>query len=412
MSENSNTHKLVCKYFTWKIFRRNRVYYADGRSGKPNLGKHSLGTRDQKEALENLRKLDVKKAIDHGLAKPTEILGQAQLPVMKAWELFMQHCNRPLVMGGVSPNTYKRYRAVRDKHLQFCSRQQIDLWDEIDKNSVQEYGHWLQKTKYADRTIYLELTLLKSLTSWLIEEGHLPQGIPIRLKLQRPTGTDTYCYCKSEVTRMLQHCRESIDLAWLADVILALACTGLRISELASLRWSDIDWNSKTIHLTDERGSSRRRVVGEIRTTKNKRSRTIPIHPQLADTLSKIDKNRDGRIFHGPRGGKLKPDTVRNIFIRNVINLLKEKFPTPENEIGFEHGRLHSFRHYFVSQAFLYGASEGEIMEWVGHRDSKMVSHYRHLRNEDSQRRMQQIDFIGNVSESDDAESDPPEKAA
>jgi hypothetical protein len=37
-------------------------------------------------------------------------------------------------------------------------------------------------------------------------------------------------------------------------------------------------------------------------------------------------------------------------------------------EIGFEHGRLRSFRHFFVSQAFICGASEGEIREWVWHR--------------------------------------------
>jgi integrase len=41
--------------------------------------------------------------------------------------------------------------------------------------------------------------------------------------------------------------------------------------------------------------------------------------------------------------------------------------------------------------------SEGEIKEWLGHADSKMVEHYRHLRNEDAQRKMEQIDFAGPV---------------
>ena len=67
----------------------------------------------------------------------------------------------------------------------------------------------------------------------------------------------------------------------------------------------------------------------------------------------------------------------------------------PAGEIGFEHGRLHSFRHFFCGQSFLGGASEGEIREWLGHAESKMVEHYRHLRNEDAQRMMGQIDFTG-----------------
>jgi integrase len=78
-----------------------------------------------------------------------------------------------------------------------------------------------------------------------------------------------------------------------------------------------------------------------------------------------------------------------------VIEPLKEESPTSPGEIGFEHGRIHSFRHFFCSQAFLGGASEGEIREWLGHAESKMVEHYRHLRNEDAQRKMEQINFTG-----------------
>jgi integrase len=46
-------------------------------------------------------------------------------------------------------------------------------------------------------------------------------------------------------------------------------------------------------------------------------------------------------------------------------------------------------------------ASEGEIKEWLGHADSKMVEHYRHLRSEDAQRKMQQVDFLGRGADDD-----------
>ena len=89
-----------------------------------------------------------------------------------------------------------------------------------------------------------------------------------------------------------------------------------------------------------------------------------------------------------------------------LVMPLAARFPTPEGEIGFADGTLHGFRHYFCSQAFMGGASEGEIRDWLGHAESKMVEHYRHLRNEDSQRRMRQIDFLGN-SENGDQPSNP-----
>jgi hypothetical protein len=58
---------VACPYFTWRLFRRHGVYYADGRSGSRDLGKHSLGTRDRTQALESLRRLDRKKAEELGL---------------------------------------------------------------------------------------------------------------------------------------------------------------------------------------------------------------------------------------------------------------------------------------------------------------------------------------------------------
>ena len=81
-------------------------------------------------------------------------------------------------------------------------------------------------------------------------------------------------------------------------------------------------------------------------------------------------------IFRGPRGGKLKPDTVRNILIREVIKPLAERFPNPLGKKGFAAGRLHSFRHYFASMCANQGTAERVAMEWMGHADSEMVRHY------------------------------------
>ena len=35
-------------------------------------------------------------------------------------------------------------------------------------------------------------------------------------------------------------------------------------------------------------------------------------------------------------------------------------------------------------------------MQWLGHRDSAMVRHYYHLHDDEAQRQMQRINFVGN----------------
>ena len=102
----------------------------------------------------------------------------------------------------------------------------------------------------------------------------------------------------------------------------------------------------------------------------------------------------DGLVLHAAHGGKLRPRNVLEQLRRHAIEPLAEKFLTPPGESGFASATVHGLRHFFCSEAFISGASEGDIREWLGHADSKMVEHYRHLRSEDAQRKMDQIQFF------------------
>ena len=177
-------------------------------------------------------------------------------------------------------------------------------------------------------------------------------------------------------------------------MLTALACTGMRISELASLRWSDIHLDNKMIRLTDESTSRVRRKDGKRREIKNRRSRAFPIHVDLLAVLERLGKTPGGLIFRGPKGGVLSPDVVRRTLIQ-VLAKLADEFPTPEGEIGFIHGRLHSFRHHFCSTAANSGVPEQVVMSWLGHQQSAMVRHYYHLHDSESKRQMRKLSFIG-----------------
>jgi integrase len=384
---------IACQFFTWQLFQRDGVFYADARGGKYDLGKHSLRTRDRDEASVRLKQLDHLKAVELGLteAKPTSDTGS--IAISHGWKLFIDYSGRSRVLGGVSSGTLKRYGAVRDKHIKFCGRHGVCHWNTFDSRMLERYGNWLAKHR-ADRTAYFELTLLKSVNGWLVANKHLPADSKLTYPLQKPQGTDTYCYTPAEVSAMVKHCQADTKLAWLVHVIIALAHTGLRISELAGLRWGDVAPDRKTIRVADERASRRKQKSGTARTTKGRPSRTVPIHPAFKQLLVGLKRQPDGFVFHAARGGRIRPRNVLQMFIDDVVEPLKKDFPTPAGEFGFEHGRLHSFRHYFCSQAFLGGVSEGEIREWLGHADSKMVEHYRHLRSDDAQRKMAQIEFL------------------
>lgn len=379
MSKPRNAELIRCVYFSWLLGRRNGVWNADGRSNRIDAGRHSLGTRERDEAMRLLPELDRARAEDLGLAPRSSPTVQTALPLLLSdgRTLYEKHIRRPRITGGVARSTAKRHRTVFDKFLTFAVSIGVETWNQVTADVLNQYARSLEIKGYASKTLSNELTTLKQAVRWLIEADHLPGVEPIQLRLRKAESQRPYCYRRAEVEAMIEFCRDHPKLTWLGDVITALACTGLRISELASLRWSDVDLGSGRLTLTDERGRPARGNQ-QRRELKSGRSRSFPLHPDLVSVLKRLP--RDGEyVFRGPRGGRLKPDTVRRNLVDSVLGPLSDRFPTHGGEQGFSDGRLHSFRHYFCSTCANSGVPERVVMAWLGHQDSEMVAHYYHL---------------------------------
>ena len=284
-------------YFTWTMFQRDGVWYADGRSS--HLGKHSLETRDRDEALASLRELDLQMAIKRGLAAPEPATPEMKVSIEQGWELYLEHCGLPEAIGGVSESTLRRYTVTRNRHVKYCNLKGVTHWEDVDKAHAAGFGKWMDNLEHAQRGIVFDVGRVRGVNIFLIESKHLPESANFKLKLVRPDGSDRHCYVREQVARMLQHCASTDGLGWLHDLIIVLACTGMRISEAIGLRRSDIDLKARTIHLTDERGSKRRKKLGSIRRMKGKRPRVIPAHHQVYNLVRRIAPHSDGRLLHG-----------------------------------------------------------------------------------------------------------------
>ncbi len=388
---NSDKKHIACDYFVWLVGKRDGIFYADGRGNRPVLGRYSLGTSDRAEASEALKQLDKHQAVKAGKARK-DILNETGTPLslVEGRRLYEAYVKRPVVTGGTRPKTQSRYRAVLDKFLKFAPSIHVTAWSQVTSHVLEQYAAYLEQKGYEYNTQYLELTTLKQIVRWLITEKHLPESNRILMKLSRDDETTTYCWTVAEFQAMVEYCQQKPGLNWLANVFLALGLTGMRISELAQLRWSNIDLTENPqIALIDESRRSRR---GRSRTTtKNKRSRRFPINLRLVPVLKSLPRHADGLVFHGPRNGKIKPDTIRNILIKEVLAPLKKQFPAADGDVGFEHGRLHSFRHFFCSQCANQGVTERALMNWLGHRNAAMVRRYYHLDAEESRRQMDRV---------------------
>ena len=393
MPKKRDNITMVSHHFSWIIYQRDGVFYADGRNNSKPLGRYSLGVKTKEEIPERLYQLD--DVLSSSKTNPISLKTKEPLVLEEGRRLYMEHQSRPRSLGGVKTSSFKRYRAVMDKFIAFCKTEvKISNWDQVDTLVLEKYASWLDKNGYAYRTQYLEIICLKQVINWVVENELILKPAKINIKVSKARGSDTYCWMPVEVQAMTALCEANVKLHWLGGVIGALASTGLRISELASLRWADIDFENQRIQIKDESSlAGIKKTKREVRTTKSSRSRSFPIHNNLQPILErlKVLKSRDELVFHGPLGGRLKPDTIRNILKREVLSPLACRFPVAGGAKGFNDGRLHSFRHFFCSACANNRVPEAMVMSWLGHQDSEMVRYYYHLHDDVARQFMSEV---------------------
>jgi integrase len=134
--------------------------------------------------------------------------------------------------------------------------------------------------------------------------------------------------------------------------------TGMRRGEVLSLEWQHLDWNSKTAFLP---------------MTKNGDSRTIPLSPQALDVL-KQRLNQLSNYCSTPRPDRVFPITA------NALRLTWERMRI---RTKIKDLRFHDLRHEAISRFFELGLSVPEVALISGHKDTRMLFRYTHLRAED-----------------------------
>ncbi len=247
--------KVRCRFFLWALAKRGDIYYADGRSNELQLGRYSLGSGNWSEAMNALEQLDKHMAVKEGLLPRSEVEEkpkEAFLSLEEGRSHYEKYGSRPQIAEGVRDSTRKRYRAVFDKFLRFAESYGIRNWNQVGKDVLTAYSRWPDDDGYAQATQYLEISTIKQVCKWLIEEGHLPETCRFRFKVSKNLESTRYCWTGPEFLAIVEFCRARGELHWLADLCLVLGYTGLRISEAAALRWSYIDLAKQQIRLIDE----------------------------------------------------------------------------------------------------------------------------------------------------------------
>lgn len=211
------------------------------------------------------------------------------------------------------------------------------------------------------------IEVLRWLLSFAVEYGWIDDnpaaGKRRRIKIERSPAP--HLESAGQIAAVLDAAAElDADPNWLIDdrlpVVATLAFSGLRVHELAALRWGDLDFATSTIHV---RHSKTPAGIREVR-----------MFPALRGHLLLYRDRRDRPgarelVFRTGRGGPRTKDNVRLRILRPVLVRAEGLLEARGQASLPPRITPHSFRHTFTSLLFAIGEDPVSVTGQLGHTD-------------------------------------------
>jgi integrase len=225
--------------------------------------------------------------------------------------------------------------------------------DQIDPVDVERIRTTLQKKGAAPASVANVLELLRRIINY--GAGlKLSPPLSFTIKLPKKTNLKTELLTPEQWERLLNVLDEFEDQAS-ANMIRVALFGGLRRSEIFALRWDDLDFRNRVIHIRDPK-------PGE--------DETVPMNDLVLNVLTHHPRTDSPFVFPG-RNGKQRVETRVAKTIRNRAGLPEDFRP------------FHGMRHAFASRLAESGQVDMyHLQKLLRHRSPQMTQRYAHLRNE------------------------------
>lgn len=254
---------------------------------------------------------------------------------------------------GFSDYTVKSYEIDLREFYDFAGDNKIDI------ELVRDYLRNLYNKKYSNSSISRKVSSLKSYFKYLESEGIIKDNF-MRLISNPKTEKTLPNYLNYEDLDKLLNYPDRSNKYGLRDALILemLYSSGVRVSELANMKLSDIDFKERKI-LIFGKGSKERYVYYGSKCA------------ELLDLYLKIDHRNSPYLLIGKRKEKLNEREIRDI----VTGIAKKA--------GIAvHVTPHTLRHTYATHMLNEGADLKSVGDLLGHESLSTTQIYTHVSNE------------------------------
>lgn len=261
---------------------------------------------------------------------------------------------------GYSINTYDSYASNIYSLLKFTNKDSID----IKKNDIEAFLEYLSKNNLSERSISHLMSVLRELFKYYIKHNIIEVSPMQNIRTIKQKSYLPNTLTEEEVTRLLDiELKTPFDYRNKAMLELLYA-TGLRVSELITLKIHNINFDEAMLKCTGKGSKDRYIPLGEYALKYLK----IYIDEYRNRTLI---KGENYYIFINNHGNPMS----RSGFFKIIQNIAEKKGITT-------HITPHTLRHTFATHLVNNGADLRTVQMLLGHEDIATTGIYTHLAND------------------------------
>lgn len=247
--------------------------------------------------------------------------------------------------------------------------------EDLSSDDIQDYLNALVNDGYARSTIKKQYNLLSAFITFAVGKGRI--NIPIHSVIELPSVESVKkeqkrieAYNRSQQKLLSNFFAKSDDNA--KYIVEFMMGTGLRVGEALALKWDDVDWGRKAIHvqrtLLNPANDTLRKVQNAPKSHSS--NRIIPISNKMIAIIERqfdMEEDSGGFVF-GTNGNPFSYKTL----LRYVRYACKQS--------GIPYYGLHVFRHTFATNCYYNGCDVKILSKLLGHASASITYNiYIHL---------------------------------
>lgn len=271
----------------------------------------------------------------------------------------MRHVRR------LSEHTLAAYSSDLRQFAIFLQKQDTPPhWEGVGSRQVRSFLAQLVQRGYSPRSVARKAASVRGFFSFLLERGKLPDNPAVGIRVRRKRHDLPRNLTEEQTKALVEQAVGESALARRDRALLELAyATGLRLSELAHLKMSAVDWETREIRVLGK--GSKERVVFFGRWAAEALEEYIGRGRE--DLLKKSSKVAKDYLWVNRLGGRLSRRGIQRVAARYGLKAGLGEAVTP-----------HTLRHSFATHLLTGGADLRTVQELLGHSSLSSTQIYTH----------------------------------